>query len=123
MPIVERRERILSGLHGLHHYAHAFWIEHFLQYADLVGSLNSKEAEEVVTQVRRLLAFKKAAWVAKAGRNSMKIEPMQEDLARLSVLNTVSDLGDFVPQVLAFQQVLMQEDTRRSQKGTLIFLK
>jgi hypothetical protein len=117
--IEDRRERILKGLHGLHHYAHAFWIEHFLKYAHLLGSLDSAEAAEVIKQVRRLLNFKKEDWVAKVGRNSIKIEPHQQDCERLAVLSTISDVADFVPEVLAFQQVLVQEDNRRSQKGIL----
>jgi len=117
LSISERRERILNGLHGLHHYAHAFWIEHFLQYAHLAGSLDSTEAEEVLSQVRRLLVFKRADWDAKIERNSIKVEPVQEDLDRLSVLSTASDIQNFVPQVLAFQQVLMLEGNKRSQKG------
>jgi len=117
--VKERQERILKGFHGLHHYAHAFWIEHLLQYANALGTLNSIQAQGLTAQVRHMLAFKKNDWITMVGEIALKRESETDDIpSRASILSSDSDIHEFVPQVLAFQRALFQEHrVQRSQKG------
>jgi hypothetical protein len=117
--IKERQDRILKGFHGLHHYSHAFWIEHLLQYANSLDSQKSNDDQSLTAQVRHLLAFKKTDWISKVQEIALKRENESEEISsRALILSSDSDIHEFVPAVLAFQRALFQKHrVQRSQKG------
>lgn len=65
----QRSLRILRGLHGLHHYAHEFWIEHILQYA----KLRKDPTLDLPFQLSQQLAALEAFWKESSSTPSEKL--------------------------------------------------
>jgi hypothetical protein len=51
--------RVAKGFHALHQYAHGYLIEHVLHYAELQQDYKSTFSAALVTQLEKLLLFRK----------------------------------------------------------------
>jgi hypothetical protein len=105
----QRSLRIIHGLHGLHHYAHEFWIEHILQYAKLRKMSNLDLPCQLYQQVTRLEAF----WKDSSFTQSEKLNPSSTLLSlvsdRVSCLESFPALSKMVKSILLFRGLLAQE--------------
>lgn len=107
--IEQRSLRILHGLHGLHRYAHEFWIEHILQYVKLRKISNLDLPFQLTQQLTGLEAF----WKESSSTPSEKLNPSSPLLAlvseRVSCLESFPALSKMVKSILIFRGLLAQE--------------
>jgi hypothetical protein len=55
----EAENRIIKGYHGLHSYAHEFWIEHLLRFSFSKLCYSHADAEALIQQLNRLTQSQK----------------------------------------------------------------
>ncbi len=116
VPDDEIRRRIVKGYHGLHLYANEFWIEHVLQYAKMQKTTGSEILESFVSQLERLLQFRRESWSLEP--SSLSTSSLPGITGRSIVLSKVPEIQRLTSDILAFRVVLAQEKhTQKDPEG------
>jgi hypothetical protein len=108
----ERAAMVLSGFHGLQTYANTFWLNHLLEYSDILTEKKAPIPEDLTSQLKKLLEFRKDPV-------SSRVDISLRSDERFEVFNTIPEMRDFISTIISFRADLRNQISQKSPQKPL----
>ncbi|PQE21380.1 hypothetical protein CJF30_00008252 [Rutstroemia sp. NJR-2017a BBW] len=104
----EAEIRIIKGYHGLHSYAHEFWIDHLLRFKLSKLCNSSADAEALIQQLNHLTQSQKSLTIPYDVPRANSDDPKSVSRENLLSWSQFPDIQQFLGKVLSFREQLQE---------------
>lgn len=115
--------RIVKGFHSLHLYAHRFWLQHLIEYANAISSRDVDNTDVLFDRLRGLLEARKEGEAARTETLNLSAHDPQEARSLLQALEHAGESYVLVRYIAAFHRLVLENyENRINLEGRSCFL-